>query len=76
MAGDAPEPMQSNMVTGNNIQITLEPDSKEEADRLFGALSEGGTVQMPMAEMFWGGYYRALTDRYGINWMINVAPAQ
>ena len=76
MGGDAPESMQANMVTGNNIQITLEPDTKEEADRLFAALSDGGTVQMPMADMFWGGYYGALTDQFGINWMINVTPPQ
>ena len=76
MGSDAPESMRDKMITGNNIQITLEPDSKEEADRLFAALSEGGTVQMPMADMFWGGYYGALTDRFGINWMINVSPPQ
>ncbi len=76
MGGDAPESMQSNMVTGNNVQITLEPDTKEEADKIFTALSEGGTVQMSMADMFWGGYYGAFTDKFGINWMINVAPPQ
>ncbi len=74
MGGDAPESMQSKMVAGNNVQITLEPDTKEEANRIFAALSKGGTVQMPMADMFWGGYYGALTDKFGINWMINVTP--
>lgn len=76
MAGDTPESMQAHMVAGNNVQITLEPDIREEADRLFAGFSEGGTLQMPMADMFWGGYYGAFTDKYGINWMINVAPSE
>ncbi len=74
MGSDAPSFMWPNMVAGNNVQITLEPDTKEEADRLFAGLSAGGTVQMEMADMFWGGYYGAFTDKFGINWMINVTP--
>ncbi len=73
MGSDTPQSMRADLVAGNNIQITLEPDTREEADRIFAALSEGGTVQMPLADMFWGGYYGALTDKFGINWMINVA---
>lgn len=51
--------------------ISLEPDTREEADRLFAALSEGGTVGLPMADMFWGAYYGSFTDKYGVQWMIN-----
>ncbi len=72
MGSDTPESMRSDLVVGNNVQITLEPDTREEADRLFAALADGGNVQMPMADMFWGGYYGALTDKYGIHWMLNV----
>ena len=61
------------LTMGNNVHIALHPDSREEADRLFAALSEGGSVEMPMADMFWGDYYGAFTDKFGIHWMINHA---
>ncbi len=55
---------------GNNVSISLHPDSREDANRLFSALSDAGSVQMPMADQFWGDYYGALTDQFGIQWMI------
>ncbi|WP_028535869.1 VOC family protein [Paludibacterium yongneupense] len=71
MGTDAPHSMGFPVVTGNNISINLEPDSREEADRLFAALVEGGSVEMPLRDMFWGGYFGILTDRYNIRWMFN-----
>jgi PhnB protein len=59
------------LTMGNNVHIALHPDSREEADRLFAALSEGGTIEMEMQDMFWGDYYGAFTDKYGVHWMIN-----
>jgi len=56
---------------GNNFSISLSPDSREEADALFAALSAGGNVSMPMADQFWGDYFGSFTDKYGVNWMIN-----
>jgi PhnB protein len=56
---------------GNNMHINVEPETKEETKRLFGALADGGTVTMPLTDMFWGGYFGTCTDRYGINWMFN-----
>jgi PhnB protein len=47
------------------------PASLEETDRLFAALAAGGAVEMPLQEMFWGGYFGSLTDRFGIRWMFN-----
>lgn len=58
---------------GNNVYVSLTPDTRDEADRLFAALAEGGEVEMPMADMFWGDYFGSLTDRYGIKWMVNIA---
>lgn len=58
-------------VQGNNNYISLFPESREEADRLFGALSEGGEVEMPMADQFWGDYLGSLKDKFGVYWMIN-----
>lgn len=71
MGTDAPESMGFKLTVGNNVHISLHPDSKEEADKLFGALSAGGKVGMPMQDMFWGDYYGACTDKYGVQWMVN-----
>jgi PhnB protein len=56
---------------GNNVQISISPASKEEADKLFNGLSAGGSVMMPMADAFWGAYFGMCTDKFGIHWMIN-----
>ncbi|PWJ58259.1 PhnB protein [Dyadobacter jejuensis] len=56
---------------GDNFSISLNVDSKEEADSLFAKLSEGGTITMPLDETFWGSYFGMLKDQFGINWMVN-----
>lgn len=71
MGTDAPKEFGFTVTPGNNMHINLEPDSREEATRLFNELSENGKVEMPIQDMFWGAYYGSLTDQYGINWMIN-----
>jgi PhnB protein len=71
MASDAPAEMGFTVTEGNNFYICVSPDSKEEADRLFGKLSEGGKVGTPLQDMFWGAYWGELTDKFGIKWMIN-----
>lgn len=58
-------------VTGNNIQLSVNVDSQEEADRIFNGLGLGGQVKMPMEKTFWGAYFGMLTDKFGINWMVN-----
>lgn len=73
MGSDVPSAMGGDgLVKGNNVNICLMPDTRTEADRLFAALSEGGSVEMAMADMFWGDYFGSLTDRFGIQWMITV----
>ena len=59
------------LVKGNNFSVFVTADSKEEADRFFNALAEGGTVTMPMASTFWGDYFGTLTDQFGIHWMVS-----
>ncbi len=71
MGTDAPESMGFNLVIGTNVNISLEPDSRDESNKLFDSLSEGGKVTMPMQDMFWGAYYGSCTDKFGIQWMIN-----
>lgn len=64
------------LVVGTNFSVSIAPDSREQADRFFAALSEGGAATMPMADQFWGAYFGMCTDRFGVNWMINQASAQ
>ncbi len=56
---------------GNNFSVSLAADTKEEAERLFKDLSEGGKEIMPMAKTFWGSYFGMFSDKFGINWMIS-----
>lgn len=56
---------------GNNYSLSLNADSKEEADRLFNGLSKGGQIMMPMSTTFWGAYFGMFTDQFGINWMVS-----
>jgi len=53
------------------MHISLEPETRAEADRLFNELSAGGKIDMPMQDMFFGSYFGSFTDKYGINWMVN-----
>ena len=56
---------------GNNFSVSINTDSKEEADKLFNGLSVSGNIIMPMEKTFWGAYFGMFTDKFGINWMIN-----
>ncbi len=71
MGTDAPESMGFQVVFGNNVYINLEPDDRTESVRLFNALADGGKVEMPLQEMFWGAFFGSLVDRFGIHWMVN-----
>lgn len=71
MGTDAPESMGFDINLGNNFTIDLEPDTRAETKQLFESLSVGGTVTSELKDMFWGSYYGALTDRFGIQWMFN-----
>lgn len=59
-------------LVGNNFSLSVNADTIEEADRLFNELSEGGVITMPMSQTFWGAYFGMFTDKFQINWMINV----
>jgi len=70
MATDAIEGVGSKLIVGNNNSVCLTVDSKEEADRIFGSLMEGGKIEMPLADQFWGDYFGSGADKYGIQWMV------
>lgn len=71
MGTDAIESMGQNCKIGNNMHISLEAESKEEADKLFYALSEGGAVKNPIQDMFWGDYFGNFSDKFGVGWMVS-----
>jgi len=70
-ATDMLESMGHKLKIGNNTTICLEPDSREETERLFNALSAGGSDTQPLQDMFWGAYWGCCLDKYGIRWMFN-----
>jgi len=71
MGTDATESMGFKVNIGNNVHISLEPDTKEETKKLFDSLSEGGIVTMELDDMFWGAYFGSCTDKFGVQWMFN-----
>ena len=71
MATDVLESMGHKLTEGNNFTISLNPDTKEEADQLYSGLSEGATDGVPPHDEFWG-YWGTCKDRFGIRWMFNI----
>jgi PhnB protein len=74
MASDAPESLGFKVNFGNNSYISIHPESKQEADRLFNALSQDGAVEMPISDQIWGDYYGSFTDKFGVGWMVSFSP--
>jgi PhnB protein len=71
MGTDMLESMGHELRPGNNLTINLEPDTREETERLFAALSEGGSDAAPLADMPWGALWGTCLDRFGTRWMFN-----
>ncbi|WFP16434.1 VOC family protein [Citricoccus muralis] len=60
-------------VVGNNVTLSLMGDDEETLRSAFEKLSAGGTVQMPLEKQMWGDTYGAFTDRFGVNWQVNIS---
>ena len=71
MATDSLESMGQQVNFGNNVHLCIQAESETEVDKLFGALSTGGKVEMPVNKTFWGAYFGMCQDKYGVQWMIN-----
>ena len=71
MASDIMPSMNQQLTVGNNNYISVFPDSRQQADEYFKALSEGGKIEMPLEDQFWGDYFGCFADKYGVYWMIN-----
>lgn len=57
---------------GNSFAVSVAPETKEKADRIFPLLAAGGDVIMPLADTFWGAYFGMCKDKFGVQWMVNV----
>jgi PhnB protein len=75
MATDMLESMGHKLIEGNNVTISLNPDTKEEADRLYSELSQGGADGVAPHDEFWG-YWGTCKDKFGIRWMFNITNPQ
>ena len=72
MGTDAMEELgQKPPIMGNNFYITINAESKEEADKIFKGLSEGGKIELAMSDTFWGAYFGMVKDKYEVQWMIS-----
>lgn len=71
MGSDAGGEWAKQVVQGNNFSVSIQTDSKKEADRLFTQLSQKGNVIMPMNYTFWNSYFGMFTDQFGIQWMVS-----
>ncbi|MES2225117.1 MAG: VOC family protein [Patescibacteria group bacterium] len=74
MGNDVPEILGRTNENENRSKISVNVDSKEEADRVFNGLSAGGSVEMPIGDSPWGSYFAMFRDKYGIEWMIDFNP--
>ena len=73
MGADTPPGMETR--SGNNITISLSGDDGDTLRRWFQGLAEGGSVTVPLEKQVWGDEFGQLTDRFGINWMVNISDA-
>jgi PhnB protein len=71
MGNDVPDFLGKVNELENRSKISITAASREEADKLFNGLSAGGTVEMPMADSFWGSYFGMFRDKYGIEWIVS-----
>ena len=71
MASDTPESMRH--AAGTHMSMSLSGDDEDELTSYFHKLSDGGTVAMPLEKAPWGDIFGMVLDKFGIQWMINIA---
>ena len=71
MGSDMAGPWAEGLSSGNNFAISLNMESRTEADKVFAGLAADGKVTMEMQDTFWDSYFGSLEDKFGINWMIS-----
>jgi len=71
MGNDVPEILGKVNERENRSKISISAASREEADKLYNCLSEGGEIEMPIGDSPWGSYFAMFRDKFGIEWMID-----
>lgn len=71
LMGSDNNPAMGNVTIGQNMNISITTETKDEADRLFTELSKNGKITMPMQDVFWGDYFGMTSDQFGVEWMIS-----
>jgi PhnB protein len=71
MGSDTPAFMGTHSENETRSKISINADSKDEANHLFNGLAAGGNVEMPIADSPWGSYFGMFRDKYGIEWMVS-----
>ena len=74
MGADTPTGMEHN--PGTNISVSLSGDDADELRGYWEKLSASGSVTMPLEKQMWGDEFGMCTDRFGINWMVNIGSPQ
>ena len=74
MGNDVPEFMGKVNENENRSKIAVSAESKEEANNIFNKLSEGGNIEVQIAESPWGSYFGMFRDKYGIEWTVDFDP--
>ena len=76
MASDTHPEHSPGLVAGNNVHLSLIGTDRDALAGWFAKLAEGGQIVMPLEKQFWGDEFGALTDKFGIHWMVNISPEQ
>jgi PhnB protein len=71
LMGSDTHPRYGDVGFGDNFSVSINAESREDADKIFNGLSAGGKVEMPMSDTFWGSYFGMFKDKFGINWMVS-----
>jgi PhnB protein len=74
MGADTPPGMDH--TPGNNISVSLSGDDAEELRGYWAKLSDGGAVSVPLEKQMWGDEFGMCSDKFGIDWMVNITPAK
>jgi PhnB protein len=74
MGNDVPESLGPVNENENRSKITINTESREEADKLYNGLSAGGNIEIPIEDSPWGTYFGMFRDKYGIEWMVDFNP--
>ncbi|WET04509.1 VOC family protein [Flavobacterium sp. YJ01] len=71
LMGSDSHPRYGDVGFGDNFSISVNTESREEADKIFSGLSAGGHIEMAMDDTFWGSYFGMFKDKFGVNWMVS-----